>query len=50
MLENKLIGYANNYTSMALVPSPGIRDTIAEPLNRVLGKVVSGVAFGEAIE
>ena len=34
ILENKLIGYADDSTLMAVVPSPGIRVTLAESLNR----------------
>ena len=28
ILENKLIGYANDSTLMAVVPSPGVRVTV----------------------
>ena len=45
-LENKLIGYANDTTFIAVVPSPGVRVAVAESLNRDLMKVVSGVTFG----
>ena len=38
-LENKLIGYADDSTLMAVVPSPGARVTVAESLNRDLVKV-----------
>ena len=34
ILENKLIGYADDSTLMAVVPSPGARVTVAESLNR----------------
>ena len=34
ILENKLIGYADDSTLMAVVPSPGVRVTVAESLNR----------------
>ena len=34
ILENKLIGYADDSTLMAFVPSSGARVTVAEPLNR----------------
>ena len=37
--ENKLIGYADDYTLIAVVLSPGIGVTVAESLNRDLGKV-----------
>ena len=39
ILENKLIGYADNSTLMAVVPSPGVRVAIAESLIRDLGRV-----------
>ena len=39
ILENELIGYANNSTLMAVVPSPDIRVTVAESLNCDLGRV-----------
>ena len=39
ILENKLIGYANNSTLMAVVPSSGVRVTVAESLIRDLGRV-----------
>ena len=32
ILENKLIGYADDSTLMSVVPSPGIRVTVAESL------------------
>ena len=35
ILENKFIGYADDSTLMAVVPSPGARVTVAESLNRV---------------
>ena len=34
ILENKLIGYADDSTLMAVVPSPGVRVTVAESLSR----------------
>ena len=34
ILENKLIGYADDSTLMAVVPSPGARVMVAESLNR----------------
>ena len=46
ILENKLIGYADDSTLMTVVPSPGIRVTVSESLIRDLGRVVSGVTFG----
>ena len=46
ILENKLIGYADDSTLMAAVPSPGARVTVAEFLNRDLVRVMRGVTFG----
>ena len=39
ILENKPIGYADNSTLMAIVPSPGIRVAVAESLIHDLGRV-----------
>ena len=39
ILENKLIGCADDSTSVAVVPSPGVRVTVAESLSRDLDKV-----------
>ena len=39
ILENKLIGYADESTLMAVAPSPGIRVAVAESLLRDLGSV-----------
>ena len=39
ILENKLIGYADDSTLIAVVPSPGIRVVAAESLIRDLGRV-----------
>ena len=39
ILENKLIGYADDSTLMAVVPSPGVRVTVAEFLIRDLAMV-----------
>ena len=39
ILENKLIGYADDSTLMAVVPSPGARVALAESLIRDLGRV-----------
>ena len=39
ILENKLIGYADDSTLMAVVPSPSVRVAVAESLIRDLGKV-----------
>ena len=38
-MENKLIGYADDYTLIAVLPSPGIRVAVAESLCRDLVKV-----------
>ena len=38
-MENKLIGYADDYTLMAVVPSPGVTVAVAESLIRDLGRV-----------
>ena len=39
ILENKLIGYADDSILMAFVPSPDIRVAVAESLIRDLGRV-----------
>ena len=39
ILENKLIGYADDSTLIAVVPSPGVRVTVVESLNRDLVRV-----------
>ena len=39
ILENKLIGYADDSTLIAVVPSPGLRFAVAESLSRDLMKV-----------
>ena len=39
ILENKLIGYDGDSILMAVVPSPGVRVTVAETLIRDLGRV-----------
>ena len=39
ILENKLIGYADDSTLMVVVPSPGVVVTVAESLIRDLGSV-----------
>ena len=39
ILENNLIGYADDSTLIAVVPSPGLRVAVAESLSRDLGKV-----------
>ena len=53
ILENKLIGYADDSTLMAVVPSPGVRVAVAESLIResvTLAGLVSGVPLGDEIE
>ena len=39
ILENKLIGYADDSTLMSVVPSPGVRVAVAESLISDLGRV-----------
>ena len=39
ILENMLIGYADESTLMAVVSSPGVRVAVAESLIRDLGRV-----------
>ena len=39
ILENYMIGYADDCTLMAVVPSPGVRVAVAESLIRDLGRV-----------
>ena len=39
MLENKLIGYADDSTLMAVAPSPGVRVAVAESMIRDLDRV-----------
>ena len=39
ILKNKLIGYTDDSTLIAVVPSPGVRVTVAESLIRNLGRV-----------
>ena len=39
ILENKLIGYVDDSTLMAVVPSTGVIGTVADSLNRNLGRV-----------
>ena len=38
ILENKLVGYADDSTLMAVVPSLGVKVTVAESLIRELGR------------
>ena len=46
ILENKLIGYADDSSLMVMVPSPGVRVAAAESLIRDLGRVSECVTFG----
>ena len=39
ILKNKLIGYADDPTLIAFVPSPGVRVAVAEPVIRDIGRV-----------
>ena len=39
ILENKLMGYADDSTVIAVVPSPGVRVTVTESLNSGLIRV-----------
>ena len=39
ILDNMLMGYADDSTSIAVVPSPGVRVSVAESLSRDLVKV-----------
>ena len=38
-IDHNLIGKADDSTLMAVVPSPGVRVTVADSLRRDLGKV-----------
>ena len=38
-LQNMVIGYADDFTLMAVVPSPGVRVAVTESLIRDLGRV-----------
>ena len=38
-MENKLIGYADDSTLVAVVPSPGVRVAVPESMIRDLGRV-----------
>ena len=41
ILKNKLVGYTDDSTLIAVVPSPGVRVTVAESLYRDHIKVIS---------
>ena len=47
ILEKKLIGFVDDSTLMAGVPSTGVRDTVAESLISDLGWVSQWCVFGE---
>ena len=47
ILENRLIGYADDSTLMAVVPSPGFRVVVAESEICDVGMVSEWWAFGE---
>ena len=54
ILENQLIGYADNSTLMAVVPSIGVRVTVEESPIRDLGRVSEwcdhwGMKFNESM-
>ena len=46
ILENKLIGYADDSTLLSIVPSPGVIVTVAEFLNRDLARGSEWFTFG----
>ena len=50
ILENKLIGHADDSTLMAVVPSSGVRDAFAESLIHDLSGVSEWWAIGDEIE
>ena len=52
ILENKLIGYADDSPLMAIVPSPGVRAAVAESPNRDLSRVSDwcNLFWGDEIE
>ena len=50
ILENKLICYADDSTFMTVVPSLGIRVTVAESLICDLGRVSKWCDLGNEIE
>ena len=50
ILENKLIGYADDSTLIAVVPFPGVRVTVAESLNRDLVKLQSSFSTAWYLE
>ena len=52
ILENKLFGYVDDYTLVAVVPSAGVRVAAAESMNRDLNRVSvwCGVLFKPVLE
>ena len=50
ILENKLIGYADHSTLIAVVPSPGLRVAVGESLSRDLAKVSEWCVLWDEIE
>ena len=46
ILENKLIGYADDSTLMSVEPSPGVRVSVAESPILDLAGLVNGMTFG----
>ena len=47
IVENKLYGYADDSTLVAVVPSPGERVAVSESMNRDLNRVSVWCIFGE---
>ena len=47
LVENKLYGYDDDYTLVAVVPSPVERVAVSESMNRDLNRVVCGVTCVE---
>ena len=50
ILENKLIGYADDSNLIAVVPSPGVKVTVAESLSSDLVKVSEWCDLWDEIE
>ena len=48
ILENKLIGYADDSTLMTVLPSPGVRVTVVKSLIRDFGRcmVLRSIYYG----
>ena len=47
IVENKLYGYADDSTPVAVVPTPGETVDVSESMNRDLTGLVCGVTCGE---